>query len=199
MTTSRSAVALASLLLALPVAAGAADRGCVVVTDPAADVEADAVPGSAHLPDGHLDLREVRLASTGSQVVATIQVTDLFPERSGRWAVTFRWGARQLFLRAERGPVDVNAGTADGGGSRAGVVGSRGQAASAVFDEAANVVRITAPARAFGVGSLRGARLSDFRAEAREVIANVGVGDSVQQVTVSDRASSSGMRRIASC
>jgi len=199
MTVLRPALAVAFALLSLPAVAGASSGGCTVLTDAAGDVRVDAAPGSDALPDGHVDLRDVRLVSTGNQLVVAIHVTDLTQYRTGRWTLTFRRGAQQLFVRGERGPVDVNIGTAVGGGSRAGIAGSRGQRASAVFDEAADVVRITAPAAAFGARSLRGASLSDFHAEAREVLVNAGVAGSVQQVTVSDTGASSRAVRLASC
>jgi hypothetical protein len=195
----RPAVAVALLLVSVPAVAGASSHGCTVLTDAAGDVRADAAPGTDRLPDGHVDLTAVRMVSTGSQLAVEFHVTDLAPYRTGRWVLTFRSGPRQLFVQGERGPADVNAGTAVGSGSRAGVVGSRGQAASGVFDEAANVVRVTAPATAFGASGLRGATLSDFRAQAREVVANVGAVGLEQEVTVSDTAAGTGVRRLAAC
>jgi hypothetical protein len=192
-------VAVALLLLSVPAVAGASTHGCTVLTDAAGDVRADAAPGTDRLPDGHVDLTAVRMVSTGNRLEVDFHVTDLAPYRTGRWVLTFRVGARQLFVQGERGPADVNAGTAVGSGSRAGVVGSRGQAASSVFDEAENVVRVTAPATAFGTRGLRGATLTDFRAQASEVVASAGAAGVEQEVTVSDTGAGTGVRRIAAC
>jgi hypothetical protein len=192
-------VAVALLLLSAPAVAGASTHGCTVLTDAAGDVRADAAPGTDRLPVDHVDLTSVHLVSTGNRVEVEFHVTDLAPNRTGRWLLTFRAGSHQLFVQAERGPADVNAGTAVGSGSRAGVVGSRGQVATGVFDEDANVVRVSAPVSAFATKNLRSAALSDFRAQSRELVADVGAAGVEQDITVSDTGAGAGVRRLAAC